>query len=868
MDSRYHPPRWPGRILEALCRPDLRDEIIGDLDEAFQWRVSQHSGLSAARVKYFWESLLSLNPQNLKTTYHISINTMIFRNYSKVTVRNLLRRKTPSFINILGLAFGITAFLLIFLYTYPIFTFDNIHGNKDNIHLTYKERITPDGTQPTYDTWVPMANRLKNDYPAIKSASSVYVGDCKVIKNEQFINEELVYGDQDYFDIFSYEVVQGQPSNVLPGKRSIAISEPYAKKYFEGKDPMGQLLEIFLQEEDTTLTFEVSAIIGEFPENTSQQPNMVIRMDGLPFYAEFAENWGSSFLETFVLLDESSNAGEMEALFPELVKQIWDEQTMENTRFKLLPLDAYYDTFIGSKQDAKTLLLIGLGILFIASINFMNLSVANAAHRLREIGVRKVLGAFKGQVRMQFIFEAVFTTIISVVLAWVLVLLIIPYFNDFFEVNISWKILSIGQIVSLGAGMTLFIGLLSGAYPAIYLSSLRSLDALQKRVVLGGRNGFRNSLVVLQFTIALFLISSTLLIRQQILFMLGSDMGFSGENTLIITASPRSFTNVDLGIERVKTFQEELRKLSYVQDASLSRAFPTRWTRSFTFVRPAGWTGDPLRMRYTYMDANFLPMYDIPLISGEYFLPDQEGDQRESVILNKAAMEAFDFDPFQENHIQIGDRKIRVVGITENFNYETLAEDIHPTLMFHRTANHPVHRFISLKMETSELSRKIAEMEALWNQLGAVDEFSLEFLDERVSQLYQAEDRYLGLVAVFSVISIMVACMGLYGLSLFVIEKRQKELSIRKVLGAETREILLIILKTFTKWVAVAFVLSIPIVLFFFQGWVETFFNQAPVSWSTFVMTFIMVLALVLFTVGFQSLKVAISNPVKYLKDE
>lgn len=867
MESKHQPPQWPARILEALCRSDLRDEIIGDMDEAFQWRLSQ-KGASAARFKYFWEFMLSLNPQNLKTTYHLSINTMIFRNYSKVTVRNLMRRKTPSFINILGLSMGITAFLLIFLFTFPIFTFEDIHVNKDNIFLAYKERVTPDGTQPTYDTWVPMAKRLKNDYPAIKSASSVYIGDAKVIKNEQFIDEEVIYTDQDFFEIFSYEVTKGQPSNVLPDKRSLAISRPYAEKYFGDTDPMGQLLEIFLQEEDTTLTFQVTAIIGVFPENTSKQPNLVIRMDGLPFYAEYAENWGGSFLETFVLLDKNSSAAQMEKQFPALIEQIWDKQTMENTHFKLLPLDSYYDTFIGSKEDARTLFLIGLGILFIASINFMNLSVANASHRLREIGVRKVLGAFKGQVRAQFIFEAIFTTTLSVILAAALVLLIIPYFNDFFEVNISWRMLKTWQLVSLGVFMPLFIGLLSGAYPAIYLSSLRSLDALQKRVILGGRNGFRNSLVVVQFTIALFLITSTFLIRKQIEFMMNSDMGFSGENTLVITASPRSFTNVDVGIERVKTFQESLRGLSYVQEASLSRAFPTRWTRSFTFVRPAGWTGDPLRMRFTYMDANFLPMYDIPLIGGEYFLPDQQGDQRESVIINRAAMEAFEFDPYEENQIQIGDRQIRVVGITENFNYETLAEDIHPTLMFHRTAQHPVHRFISLKMETSDLSRKIAEMESIWNELGAVDEFSFDFLDERITQLYEAEDRYMGLIAVFTVISIIIACMGLYGLSLFVIEKRQKELSIRKVLGAETFEILTIILKTFTKWVAVAFILSIPIVMFFFQGWVENFFKQAPVSWSTFVMTLIMVLGLVLCTVGLQSLKVALSNPVKYLKDE
>ena len=231
-------------------------------------------------------------------------------------------------------------------------------------------------------------------------------------------------------------------------------------------------------------------------------------------------------------------------------------------------------------------------------------------------------------------------------------------------------------------------------------------------------------------------------------------------------------------------------------------------------------------------------------------------------------MEAFDFDPFEENYIELGRSKVRVVGITENFNYETMAEEVQPTLMFHRTADHPVHRFISLKLQTSDLPNKISEIETMWNQLGAVDEFAFEFLDERVTQLYEAEDRYLGLVAIFSIIAIIVACMGLYGLSLFVIENRQKELSIRKVLGAASGEILSIILRSFTKWIAFAFLLSIPIVVIFFQGWVENYFNRAPLAWSTFLWTIALVLGLVLITVGFQSLKVAISNPVRYLKDE
>ncbi|MFY0689288.1 MAG: ABC transporter permease [Cyclobacteriaceae bacterium] len=861
------PPKWAERILNFCCRSDYRDEIIGDLHEAYYWRLAKQ-GTSKARSRFVWETFLSLKPQNLKTSYHIAINTMIFRNYFKVALRNLVRRKSTSFINIFGLATGATAFIIIFLYTSQILSFDDYHEDKKRIFLAYKERVTPDGIQPAYDTWVPMAKRLKADYPEVEFASSVYQTAAKVIKQNQFIDDNIFYSDQSFFDIFSYELLHGQSASVFPEKRSIAISRDRAIRYFGQEDVIGQLMEVFLPDEDTILTFSVSAVLADFPENISLQPQMMIQMESIPVYPEIADNWGSSFLETYVKLETSESASNLEAKFPDLVEAIWDLETRGNTNFKLLPFESYYDTFIGDKSNARILLMIGIGILVIAAINFMNLSVAHASRRLKEIGMRKVLGAFRNQVRSQFIFEAFITSFLAMLLAVTLVAITIPFFNDFFDVSITWQILPFNELILFLTAMVVFLGIISGLYPALYLSSLRSLDVLQKRVQLGRRSVFQNSLVVVQFVIALFLISSALLIRNQILFMSNGDMGFSDENMLVINASPNDFLNSDQGAVKLNTFKNELKTKSYVKDVALSRSYPTDWTRSFTFVVPDGWTGDRLRMRYTYVDANFLKMYGINMISGRHFLADSEGSQRESVILNRAAMEAFEFEPNEPNVIKIGDRRLNVVGISEDFSYESLQVDVAPHLIFHRTADNPAHRYISINIETSHLSEKLDELERMWNELGSTNEFTYHFLDDRVAQLYEAENRYLGLVTLFSIVSIIVACLGLYGLTLFIIEKRQKELSIRKVLGAETGKILGLIIRDFAKWVLLAFVISIPFVISFVGKWLEDYHHRLPISWVTFLITLILVLVLVILTIGYQSLKVAFSNPVKYLKDE
>ncbi|MEQ8629007.1 ABC transporter permease [Ekhidna sp.] len=865
---KHQPPKWALRFLEFFLRADYSDEIQGDITEAFYWRV-QEEGLAKARFKFILEVFRSLKPTNLKSFYHLSLNTMIFRNYLKVAFRTLLKRKSTSFINIFGLSIGVAAFVFIFLYTYQIFTFDDHHQNKDRIFMAYKERITPDGTQATYDTWVPLKDRLISDYNQIEESSRYYTSSASIKKNNRYLEEEIVYTDPSLFKIFTFPVIHGNEAKLFPTKNSIVLNEKTANKYFDTSDAVGNYIEVFLQEEDTTLRYQVSAVIKNHPENASLQPTMLIPMESIPIYPELANSWNASFLETYVLLRDPSDALQLEADFPNLIESIWDKQVRENTNFKLLPIEEVYDTFFGDSANARTLMAIGIAILLIAIINFMNLSTAQATQRAKEVGLRKVLGAFQGQLRTQFITESFVMSFIATILGFLIVVFTINPFNQFFDLNIALSQFSGLEIIAASVALIISLGILSGSYPAFYLSSIGAIEVLRQKLGMNASTSFRNVLVVLQFAIALFLIASTIIVSKQINYMANKNMGFESEGILIINASPRSFTDRELAQTRLKSFKTELSNKSYINDISSSRSVPTSWTRSFVFVRPNDWEGDPLRMRYTYVDANFFDIYGIPVKNGRNFLSDSEGDQRGSVILNEAAMRAFEFSSEKENTIRIGDNEIIVVGIVEDFHFETLQNEVAPTLIFHRVAdNLAAHNTITLRMDMNNLVERIEEIESMWNELGSTQEFSYSFMDDRVANLYEEENRYLGMVGLFSAVSIIIACLGLYGLTLFIIEKRRKEISIRKVLGAEINTILRLIFTDFTKWVAIAFIIAVPFAVYFLGEWLESYHYRIDISWITFVVALLIVLGLVILTVGYQSLRAASSNPVKYLKDE
>ncbi|MEM8896242.1 MAG: ABC transporter permease, partial [Bacteroidota bacterium] len=757
--------------------------------------------------------------------------------------------------------------LIIGLYVHSILTYDQMHSKTDQIYMVYKERITPNGTQPTYDTWIPLKGQLEMDYPQVSSATRLAPLDGTVTIGDQSFEEEFQFVDETFFDVFDFDLANGNADAPFDDLNSVIINQEVALRLFGDKDPVGQRISVresFLEfEKDYT----VSGVLAEFPPNNSITPTLLFPIESIPEFEQYADYWDGSFLFTYVVINDVAQRQAMEATFPDLVEKIWDERTRNNTNLKLLPLPEVYDTMIGDASNAYLMLYVAIAILLIAVFNFMNLSTAHALDRAKEVGVRKVLGALAGSIRWQFALETILITVMATAISVFLAFLLLPTVNELLEMELSLEpFLS----VEIGAGQLVFailLGGLSASYPSIHLSRLGLAQLMVGSASGRGAGGIRNVMMTIQFALGTLMIISTLGINGQINHMIETDMGFNKER-IILRTSVDDFENPEIGEVRMKTFKDYLQNTAGIENITVSRHVPAEWSRSFLFARPKGWEGDPLRMRYTYLDASFFDAYDIPMIDGDGFLPDRNGHQRADVVLNQAALDAFGWSDIEDKVIMVGNNQLRVVGLVKDFNFESLREEVAPTLMMHRTADHAVHRYISFDLPLASANEVIPALEEQWIALGALTTLDYNFLDEQVASMYQDEARLLNLTQWFTVLAIFIAALGLYGLSTFVVERKRREISIRKVLGASISQLWLLITEKFVTLYLVAFAIGGVGAYFFLSQWLVDFAFRADISVFTFAMALGSMLLMIMATVSYKTITAGKANPVVYLRDE
>ena len=788
----------------------------------------------------------------------------MLKTYLLLSLRGLLKRKTISLINIAGLSLGLAASLTIFLYARYNLTYDQFHANSENIYLAYKERVTPTGVQPTYDTWVPLLGRMMSDLPEIENGVRIDATNITVEVDNQRFEEDGYFVDPSYFEVFDFPLAEGDQARPFASKNSVVLSQGMASKFFGKANPIGQEIRVNFNQ-----IYVVSGVLAEYPSNGSIGEEILLPIESAPDYPDFQNEWGSSFLLTYVTLSPGHDLSAIEAKFPALIRSIWDQETANRTRFKLLPLHQSYDTFIGDTRDSYVLLLIALGILLIASINFMNLSTARSLERAREIGMRKVLGAAKSQLVFQFLSEAIMLSFISLALALLLVKLGLPFINAHFDVQLTLALFGNGWMLPGCLLLAILLGLFAGSYPAFFLSNfgiLKSLSGSRSGGLKGAKT--RNAMVVLQFFIAVLLIIGSLTIARQLNFMKQADLFFNKENLMVVPVSLRDFEDEDAARMKLATFRTELERHGSVLSLSTSRHVPGRWSGSNLFARPEGWEGDPLRMRFTYLDAHFLDTYQIDLLAGNGFLPDSEGDQRELVVINQAAMKAFGWQHIEGKSVMIGSRKIRVVGLIRDFNFETLREEIDPILHFHRVPSNATHRYLTMRVNPVKLSETVAFVQSKWDILDPDRDFTYFFVDEDMDQMYANEDQLLTLINLFTVLSIFIACLGLFGLISYLLDKKKREIGIRKVLGASASNITFLISKDFTRLVALAFGLAAPVAYMTMSSWLREFAYHIDQDWVIFFFSFLVALGLSWLTVFFKSFKAAYANPIDAIREE
>lgn len=795
---------------------------------------------------------------------------MLFH-YGKVLLRTLWRNKTYTSLNILGLTGGMIAFLLITLYVQHEFSFDQYHTRKDRIYRVVKKQPGNEymGTDHFAVTPAPLAATLQEEYPEVEAATHFFVRQNNLIGvGEQTFLEDKVYGaSQEIFDIFSIEIISGNKAELLTRKYSGVISRSLARKYFGDTSPVGQTVRY-----KDAHPFTIVGVMEDMPANGHFQIDMILDFAAM-MDSEIPNmnSWRNSSFYTYCLLREGARPEYLEAKFPALVAKNFNENYSgidEPTRLYLQPLTTIHlhsavnfeINPTGGIRTLRILILIAVLILLIAGINYINLSTAKAFRRAREIGIRKTVGARRPQLILQFLGESFFLTFCSLLLAMTVVHHLLPGFSNFVDRTLTLSPFAQPWLIPFLLLTFLLVGLLSGTYPALVLSSYQPLAALKNNTPSGQKKSLlRNSLVVTQFSVSAALIISTLVITSQLNFIQNKDMGFSRDQILVL-----NIRDFDLS-EKIPVLKSELLKIPEVKKVAAASSMPN----FFDSTTGADWPGRPedvdIRLYAGMADYDYLELFDIKLIEGRGFSR-EFGDESKSVLLNESAVKALGWeeDPLGRQMITFRGDTASVVGVIKDFHHNSLHLSIAPMQLFFSEGS----RNIAVKVSGRDLPETIAAIETAQQQFSPNYPVEYEFFEERFEAAYKNETRVAQMARWFTVLIIIIACLGLYGLSAFTLEMRTKEVGIRKILGASVSSLLMLLSRNFLQLILLSFLIATPLAYWIMQRWLENFAYHVDIRFSIFLWTLFAMLSVTLLTVGYKTLRTATNKPVEALQQE
>jgi putative ABC transport system permease protein len=821
----------------------------------------------------------------------------MLKNYLKITLRNLLRYKAYSYINILGLAIGIACCLLILLYINDELSYDGFHEKADRIFRidTYLKFGDTELHIPVVSDM--MGPLLKQDYPQVEQYTRIYSygGNKLVRKGNEYNNERKIgYVDSTFFKVFTFPAVSGKTNKILNEPNTVVITESIAKKYFDTIDAVGRIIET----DDPGGTFyKVTAVIKDMPENSH------FRFDFLfPMANSGYNSWGnlvSMNFHTYLLLKAGTDYKEFEKRFEDYndkyampyakkFLQVNSKEEFEKAgnrlKHSLIPItDIHlYSKNVqelsptGNIQYVYIFSAVALFILLIACINFMNLTTARSANRAREVGIRKVLGTERKNLIFQFLTESTMMSFIAIILAVVIVLNVLPLFN-----NISGKELDASSLYSPSMLFFLIllpivIGLIAGSYPAFFLSRFMPSEIIKGKLSGGSKSsGLRSVLVVFQFATSIILITGTIIIYNQLNYIQNKNLGYKKNQILIINDSYSLGNNID-------AFKNEMLNVSGVISGTMSNYLPIPSERNNSaFFKEAGMVSESgLTMQRWIIDYNYLRTLGIELSEGRNFSR-EFGTDSSAIILNETAVKQLGYEnPIGQKIYTwvIGGRLVNynIIGVVKDFHFESLRQDIGPLCFVLGSdditsglrSQHKSTGLTSFKVDAAYIPSIIKQAEAKWKSMSASLPFSYRFLDESFDEVYKAEQR-VGIIALlFSTLAIIVACLGLFGLASFIAEQKTKEIGVRKVLGASVPSIFIMLSKEFIKWIAVANIIAWPVAYYFMDKWLQDFAYRIDISWWLFVAAGFIALFIALLTVSYQAIKAATSNPVEALRYE
>lgn len=804
--------------------------------------------------------------------------------YLKIAVRNLLKYRFISFINLFGLTVGLTCCLLITTYILHEISYDRYNDKPDQIWRVTRSFNNPEtGAVSLHLGTVapPFAPLLINDFKEIQQITRLLSNGTATFRynDKMFSEEDIYFADEHTFDFFKVNVVKGNPKTALNDPMSVMLTEEVARKYFGNADPLDKMIRM-----DNQLTLKVTGVYKPFPSNAHLHPNIMVSFNTLKDSAVYGEenlrtNWGNNSFFTYIRVAPGFDPAKLEAKFPAFIDKHAsdDDGPHKPSKWTKLHLQKLTDIHLYSHLDYEAeengdikrvyiFSAIALFILLIACINYMNLSTARSALRAREIGVRKVVGARRREIIAQFLSESVLVCWMAIILAFALTWVLLPYLNKISGQDLGVDILLRWQVMVPLLLVPFVVGILSGLYPALFMSSFQPVKVLKGLLKIGGGNvSFRKVLVTTQFAISIILIISTTIVFRQMNYMQQKKLGFDREHVLWVP-----YIN-SLG-DQFEAFRNELLTNSNIKNAARSSRIPTG--RLLDAMGTRVMKGDTLApvaadIKFVWSDKDFINTYGVKMLAGRNFSRDFSTDSA-SFIINEAASKVLGFANPQEaigKNLGYGARTGQLVGVFNDFHFESLHQKIVPLVIFIPRNSNSFGR-ISIKISGKNIPVALSHIEKTWKRFLPEVPWQYTFLDDNFDRLYQSEQRQGTIFTLFAGIAIFIACLGLFGLSAFTITQRIKEIGIRKVLGASTGRIVSLLSIDFMKLVAIAAIVAFPVAWYAMNSWLQDFAYRTNIAWWVFPLAGIIALLVALVTICFQAIKAALANPVKSLRTE
>jgi len=868
--SNARPPKLFKSFFLWYSRPELQESILGDLDEKFDEDVRNY-GAFKARIAFAWTVLRFMRVNVIKpfTKTQKLNNYDMFRNYLKISLRVFRKERSFSLINLSGLILGFVCCLLIYLFINDELSFDKFHKEADRIYRISAAYMREGKWEPYASNSWRTAELIKTNFNEVEELVRIRSIEGFVMHGEQRIREErIAYVDKNFFEVFSFPLISGDRQSVLDGTSKTVISESIALKYFGDTDVVGRTLQV----SDTLYQLQVSGVMKDMPPNSHFHLDILIspqtqRLSAPPSMYR-SVGWDSQ--RVYARMKEDANISTIEERFPQFIDDNLDYLTSGNFKLFFQPLlDIHLKSDLGLELEPNGKMsniyifsFVAAFILFIACINYINLSTARSLRRAKEVGMRKVLGAKRSNLINQFLLESFVMTFLALLIAFGLSLLILPEFNEFANKSIRWSTFFEKELLLGLAIAFLFIGLIAGSYPSFVLSSFKAGQSIKGWKYSDKSSlSMRKALVVVQFTISIALIAATVIVFKQLRFLQQKELGINEKQVIAIPLQTMERAQLE-------SFKTEASNHPAVLGLGSSHMRIPGWINNSThYIAQDVEVDEEARksMKIVRVDHDFFDLVEAKMLMGRSFSREFPSDQNASIIINEAAAAQLGWEEPIGKWIGLNESRLNTIGVVKDFHFESLHRKIPPTIFV------LTDRFLFwtyARIDGAQMVPALEHLEKVYGDFVTNRDFEYSFVTDDVLLQYKAEEKFTQVFEIFTVLAILIASLGTFGLISFAVEQKSKEIGIRKVLGASVRNLTTLLTREFAIFLGVASFIAFPLTYYLMNEWMKDFIYRTNIGWTPFAIAAVSSILIAFSTTIFKSLRVALANPVDALRDE